>query len=157
VGDHKPPRLVGDERSTLTELLDFQRQSLVRKLDGLTESQARWSPVPTGTSLLWLVKHMTRAEALWVRRRFAGLDEGPEADYLDRGDSVGSVIAAYHEQWEAVDDIVAAHRLDEIAADLEGQPPVDLRWILAHLLEETARHAGHADLIREQIDGATGR
>jgi uncharacterized damage-inducible protein DinB len=157
VGDLKPPRSASDERDTLMSLLDYQRQSVVRKLEGLDQSQIRWSPVPTGTSLLWLVAHLTRAEALWVLRRFAGRAEGPDTDQLGDADTAASVIAAYQEGWAAVDAVIESHDLDEVAAELEGLSPVNLRWIVMHLLEETARHAGHADLIREQIDGVVGR
>ena len=72
MSDRKPPRDIGDDRTTLTSLLRYQRESVVGKLDGLSDDDARRSPVPTGTSLLWLVKHLTRAEALWVLHRFAG-------------------------------------------------------------------------------------
>jgi hypothetical protein len=129
----------------------------VRKLEGLSEADARWSPVESGTSLLWLVKHLTRAEALWVLRRFASRDDGLDSDVLDDEDTIASVIAGYQAGWELVDDVVDQHSLDDVAKELEGLSPVNLRWILMHLLEETARHAGHADIIREQRDGATGR
>ena len=72
--DIKPPRLAGSEAETVHALLQYQRDSLVRKVAGLDDPSARWSPVGTGTSLLWLVRHMTRAEITWVVRRFAGQD-----------------------------------------------------------------------------------
>jgi len=72
MSDIKPPRLADGEAETLHALLQYQRDSLVRKVAGLDEASVRWSPVGTGTSLLWLIKHMTRAEITWVLRRFAG-------------------------------------------------------------------------------------
>jgi uncharacterized damage-inducible protein DinB len=149
--------LASVERQTLSALLDYQRQSLVRKLDGLDEAQARWSPVDSGTSLLWLVKHLTQAEASWVVSRFAGRDDELPSERLEDADSIGSVVSAYQERWEVVDGVIDSHDLDELAADQQGLAPVNLRWIVMHLLEETARHAGHGDLIREQLDGGTGR
>ena len=157
MADQRPPRRTGDDRGTLMALLQFQRESLVRKVDGVGEEQARWSPVGTGTSLLWLVKHLAGAEATWVLRRFAGRPGVVRDDEVRDDDSVESAVAAYREMWAAVDQVVAGASLDDGCQADEGRPPVDLRWILAHLLEETARHAGHADIIREQLDGSTGR
>jgi uncharacterized damage-inducible protein DinB len=157
MADQRPPRRTGDDRGTLLALLQFQRESLVRKVEGVGEEHARWSPVPSGTSLLWLVKHLAGAEATWVLRRFAGQTDIVRDDEVRAGDSVEGAIQAYREMWVAVDEVVAEAELDDLCQADERQPPVDLRWILAHLLEETARHAGHADLIREQLDGSTGR
>ena len=159
MSDRKPPRVVGDDRATLVSLLRFQRESLVRKLDGLSEDAARWSPVPTGTSLLWLVKHLTQAEALWVVHRFAGepLDTDVVGDALADDGSVAAAIAAYRAMWARVDAVVAAASMDARCAASDTAEVPDLRWVLAHLLQETARHAGHADILRELIDGQTGR
>jgi hypothetical protein len=157
MADQRPPRRTGDDRGTLLALLQFQRESLVRKVKGVGEEQARWSPVSSGTSLLWLVKHLAGAEATWVLRRFAGRAGVVRDDEVREEDSVEAAVAAYRETWVAVDEVVAGASLDDLCVADDRQPPVDLRWILAHLLEETARHAGHADLIREQLDGSTGR
>jgi hypothetical protein len=158
VPDQGPPRRSGDERATLVDLLRFQRESFVRKVAGIDEAAARWSPVPSGTSLLWLTRHLTYAESVWVLGRFAGRAEAVPANEVPDVDSVEAAIEAYRDTWQAVDEVVAAAAsLDDGCRADERQPPVDLRWILAHLLEETARHAGHADLIREQLDGSTGR
>jgi hypothetical protein len=155
--DQRPPRRTGDDRGTLLALLQYQRESLVRKVDGVGEEQARWSPVGSGTSLLWLVKHLAGAEATWVLRRFAGRTDVVRDDEVREADTVERVVAAYREMWAAVDEVLAGASLDDLCRADERQPAVDLRWILAHLLEETARHAGHADIIREQLDGSTGR
>jgi len=157
MADRKPPRLEGDERATLMGLLQYQRESLVRKVGGVTAAQAAWSPVPSGTNLLWLVTHMADAEESWVVRRFAGLstDVGEEPPEVD---AVGHAVAQYRAMWATVDGlVVAADGLDEPCRGEETIPAVTLRWVLTHLLEETARHAGHADIIRELIDGAVGR
>ena len=158
MGDQKPPRLVGDERRTVLALLQYQRDSLVKKVTGVSEEAARRSPVASGTSLLWLLKHMTRAESLWLLRRFAGAEVPVEDDRVTATDSVPSAIADYQEIWARTDSVVAAAPdLGELCRDVGDESPVTLRWVLMHLLEETARHAGHADVLREMVDGETGR
>jgi hypothetical protein len=158
VPDQKPPRLAGDDRATLLALLRYQRTSLVRKVSGVDDEAARRSPVGSGTSLLWLTRHMARAEHTWVVRRFAGLESAPPGEGTHPDDTMSAAIAAYREMWIVVDGIVeGAATLDEPCRGDVDHPAVNLRWVLAHLLEETARHAGHADIVREQIDGQTGR
>lgn len=114
--------------------------------------------VPTGTSLLWLVRHLAKAESTWVERRFAGrpAPSGPEPG--DQSDTVDAAVSDYRSTWGRVDSIaLGATTLDEFCSDTGTESPVTLRWVLGHLLEETARHAGHADILRELIDGETGR
>lgn len=158
MADRKPPRVVTDELATLMALLDYQRTSLVAKVAGVTAAQAAWSPVPSGTSLLWLVTHVAEAEQTWIVRRFAGGttavgDEAPAGE-----DPLASAVARYRRGWTEVDAIVAgAAGPDEVCRDDVADPPVTLRWVVAHLLEETARHAGHADILRELVDGSVGR
>lgn len=136
-------------------LLDYQRRSLVRKVEGVDEEEARRSPVGSGTTLLWLLKHLALAESLWVMKRFAGLDVALPSDVVAPTDTVASAIEGYKATWDRVDAIAAAASLEAGCADAGA--PVNLRWVLMHLLEETARHAGHADILRELIDGRTGR
>jgi hypothetical protein len=155
--DQMPPRAVGDERATLMTLLQYKRESFLRNVEGLTEEQARWSPVPSGTSLLWLVKHLAYAETVWILLRFDGQPLDLPDNELREDDRTEPLVAEYRRTWERVDAIVAAADLDTVCTGCPGDPSPDLRWILAHLLEETARHAGHADILRELIDGATGR
>ncbi len=156
--DQKPPREIADERETLIALLQYQRDSVVRKVNDLSEDDARRSLVPTATTLLWLVKHLRRAESVWVEQRFAGRAVANLSDDVLPEDTVQSVVDAYRHAWATTAEIVAAAAsLDELTRDTGSESPVSLRWILAHLLEETARHAGHADILRELIDGQTGR
>jgi uncharacterized damage-inducible protein DinB len=157
VFDRKPPRLVADERETLLALLRYQRESLLRKVDGVTNAAARHSPVGSGTTLLWLVKHMARAEELWVVHRFAGLDDPLPDDTVVPGDTLAAAIRRYRLAWARVDPVLMAAELDQPCRRTGDEAPVNLRWVLAHLLEETARHAGHADILREIVDGTTGR
>jgi hypothetical protein len=156
VPDQRPPRIAADERSTLLALLQFQRKSLVRKAIGVDTASAARSPVGSGTTLVWLVEHVADAESSWVEQRFAGRDVESRAG--DRSaPSLDRAIERYRSTWARVDEVVAAADLDDVCQNDAVLPPVNLRWVLAHLLEETARHAGHADILRELIDGETGR
>src|SRR5258708_4475115 len=132
---------------------------MVRKVAGVDDDWARRALVPSGTTLLWLMKHMARAEMLWIVHRFAGEDIGAAADDTVRSDdTLAAAVDVYRATWARVDAIVtAAPSLDELCSDTGGESAVNLRWVLMHLLEETARHAGHADVLRELIDGDTGR
>jgi hypothetical protein len=153
VTDHKPPRIAAGEADTLRALLQFQRESLVRKVTGLDHAAAAQSPVGSGTSLLWLITHLARAEITWVLVRFAGEDVA----IPDDATSLDDAVASYRATWARVDAVAfGAAPLDQLCRS-DVDPPVSLRWVLMHLLEETARHAGHADILRELIDGQVGR
>jgi hypothetical protein len=157
MADLKPPRLASGEADTLRALLQYQRESLLRKVDGVDEDRARWSPVGSGTSLLWLVTHMAAAEVTWVLHRFAGQDPDPAAA-APPGGTLRDAAEAYRRGWPRVDAVAFdGTGLDEVCRRPDPGPPASLRWVLMHLLEETARHAGHADILRELIDGSTGR
>ncbi len=138
-------------------LLQYQRDSLVRKVTGVDEEQARHQIVDSGTTLLWLVKHLSHAESLWILRRFAGDAAGLPDESVSARDTVAGAIDAYRDTWTRTDAVVASASLDDSCRGLGDEPPANLRWVLMHLLEETARHAGHADILRELIDGDTGR
>jgi uncharacterized damage-inducible protein DinB len=156
VADLKPPRLDTGERETLCALLQYQRESMVRKVDGVSDAEARRGFVGSGTTLLWLMQHMAQAESTWIVQRFAGEDATPDPT-LDADDTVAAAIEAYRAMWVRVDAIVSAASLDDRCRATGDDIPTNLRWVLMHLLEETARHAGHADILRELIDGSTGR
>ena len=158
--DKRPPRVFADEKATLIEFLDYLRDSVAAKLAGLSEEQARQAMVPSGTSLLGLVKHLRAVELGWFGASFAGEAElAPAARQLEAADSIASVIGGYRQAAQHANEIIAPASLEQRAAHprREGEEPATLRWILVHLVEETARHAGHADILREQIDGAVGR
>ena len=156
--DQKPTKRTAGERDTLLGMLQYQRESFVRKVGGIDSDAAHRRIVPSGTTLLWLTKHLATAEATWVLRRFAGGDDVVPNDAVVDGDTIAAAIDAYRAMWKRVDDVVGGADLDATCARMEdGEPQVNLRWILAHLVQETARHAGHADILRELIDGSTGR
>jgi hypothetical protein len=155
--DQKPPRLTAGERETLQALWQYHRDSLARKVAGIDEDAARRRLVGSDTTLLWLVKHCAGAEARWVLWSFAGQADQFRDDAVVPEDTLASVIDVYRDTWSRVDAVVAAADLDDQCRAVSGDDTVNLRWIVTHLLEETARHAGHADILRELIDGQTGR
>lgn len=155
----------GDERSTITGSLDWYRGVVVNKLDGLADVDAARAMTPSGLSVLGVVKHLTIVEIHWFCITFAGEpdtlpdtgDDNSPTFAVTAEDTVPAVGAAYRAATERARQVVAGAELDALSAGeahLRGQ--VSLRWILVHMLEETARHAGHLDLMREQIDGRTG-
>ena len=157
-GDRDAPVIISGERDTLLAFLGYLRAGVDGKLEDLSEEDARRGLVPSGTSLLGLVKHLAFVEAYWVQRRFVGADVPVRGNgfALEPGDTVASVRHEYAEAAGRTDEIVTAcSDLDQPLA--RGRHGLTLRWVLAHLLEETGRHAGHADILRELVDGRTGR
>jgi Protein of unknown function (DUF664) len=129
----------------------------VRKVADVDDTTAVRSPVGSGTSLLWLIKHMARAEITWVLYRFAGQDVVIPDDAPQPGDRLAAAVDFYASTWQRADAVAFAAPLDQLCRRTDADPAVSLRWVLMHLLEETARHAGHADILRELIDGKVGR
>jgi len=158
--DTPTPKVIAGERETLAAFLAYLRGGLLAKLDGLDAVAARHPGVPSGTNLLWLVKHVAAVEVFWLHHVWRGLSEEviPD-DELSDDDTPQSVARMYREVAATTDTILAvAPDIEQEAAVVPfGPPTVSLRWVLVHLIEETGRHAGHADILREQIDGLTGR
>ncbi|MGH9079459.1 MAG: DinB family protein [Acidimicrobiales bacterium] len=157
--DRSTPKRLTGEKETLLDFLDYLRESVILKVDGLDQEAARRSSVPSGTSLLGLVKHLTTVEAVWFQFAFAGRTDTVPGDEVEPPDTVTTAVAAYRNAIQVSNDIVGAcNDLDHLCARAPTTPqPLSLRWLLVHMVEETARHAGHADILREQIDGQTGR
>ena len=135
------------------------REALIVKIAGLDEESARRSTVPSGTSLFGLIKHLTSVEVGWFQFAFAGTDVTVPAQDIFPTDTVSGVVANYRAATQANNQIVLDESdLDRLCARSPTTPePLSLRWVLVHMVEETARHAGHADILREQIDGQVGR
>jgi hypothetical protein len=150
--DTPPPRTGSTEKEVLQGFLDYLRTSVAAKPEGAPEPQVRTAAVPSGTNLLGLVKHLAHVE------RFVFLGEKvadwPATFRPDPEESVADVVTDYREVVARANDVVAA--TTDLAAQLRPDGP-SLRWALTHMIEETGRHAGHADILRELIDGATGR
>jgi uncharacterized damage-inducible protein DinB len=159
------PPLEADERATLTAFLDFNRDTLALKCDGLTDDQLRERAVPPSSlSLLGLVRHMAEVERNWFRPVLGGepmaLIFAPDMDWeaAFREVSTADVAEAFR-IWRSECDharalVAAAPSLDVTGFRRSGY--VSLRWVLTHMIEEYARHNGHADLLRERLDGSTG-
>jgi uncharacterized damage-inducible protein DinB len=156
--DRNAPVVVDGELETALAFLHYLRVGVSLKLDGLDEDQARLALVPSGTSLLGLVKHLTDVEVYWMQRRFAGLEVARRQDgfVVTSDDTIDAVRQVYNRAAIRTDDIVRAADDPEQPLAL-GTHGLTLRWALTHVIEETARHAGHADILRELLDGATGR
>ncbi|BAJ27766.1 MULTISPECIES: DinB family protein [Kitasatospora] len=151
----------GGELDTALAFLGFARESVLKKAEGLGEGELRRVLVPTGTNLLGLVRHLTAAERYWFGHHVAGREEFREVDFgmaVPEELTARQVLADYRAACADSDAIVrAAAGPDAPTATPVGPEPRSLRWVLAHMTSETARHAGHADILREQLDGATGR
>jgi Protein of unknown function (DUF664) len=161
-----PDELVstGSEREVLEAFLDFHREVLIRKVCGVSEQEARLRRVPSQTTLAGLVKHMTGVERGWFQRVLAGRptsDIGPNVGGGDESwdladdETVESLVEEYRRCCEQSRQTAARFALDD-AVPHRRLGHVSLRWIYVHMVEETARHVGHADILREQTDGATG-
>ncbi|MEV7019355.1 DinB family protein [Streptomyces sp. NPDC093991] len=157
-----------DERTMLEGWLDYHRATLARKCEGLTDEQVRTASVPpSDLSLMGLVRHMAEVERSWFRRVFAGEDAGPiyygEADpdgefHPGEADTWKDAYETWQAEIEAARRAASGHPLDDLSRGRHrsSPEPYSLRWIYTHMIEEYARHNGHADLIRQRIDGATG-
>lgn len=161
-----PVDRAGDERALLTQMLDWYREGVLVKVRDLGEAHARALPVRSDTSIIGLLKHLAVVEDSWFARF---LDVPPPAPWADVDwdadpnwefhsaleQPLAEVVELYEQACQRSREITAAHALDEVRADGE-LPAFSLRWVLLHLIEETARHLGHLDLLREHLDGTTG-
>jgi uncharacterized damage-inducible protein DinB len=149
-----------DEMTMARAWLTHLRESAVFKLEGLDDEQLRWRPAPTANSLGAIVVHLGYAERLWLRVLFAA--EEMDLSWRERmfelpaGWSTDEVIAFYRSETAAADAVLDAASSFDLPSATERRPST-LRWIVVHLLEETARHVGHMDITRELLDGRTGR
>jgi len=162
------PDRIAEETTALTQLLDYQRATLLTKCAGLTAAQLRHPAVPPSRlTLLGLVRHLTEVERWWLRMHAAGGERDlgwphdPDqngADFIVDGADAQADLVLYSAEVEAARAAVAGVPLDQVVPSLADHPERtrDFRWILLHMIEEYARHNGHADLLREAIDGTTG-
>jgi uncharacterized damage-inducible protein DinB len=161
------PPLESPEREMLEAWLEYHRATLAMKCAGLTDEQLRERAVPPSTmSMLGLVRHMADVELNWFRRVLGGepivggrfwmpetVDDDPEFNFADDA-PVDEAFAAWHEECARAREIAATKQLDDTG--MRRGEPYSMRWIMVHMIEEYARHNGHADLLRERIDGQTG-
>lgn len=162
----EPPASLTDPAELLAAYLDYFRSAVLRKLDGLSDEQLRTSALPSGWTPLELLKHLAWVELRWLQWGFAGEpvsepwgDQGPDGRWrVGPQETADAVREFFRAQCERSREITGAAQLTDRAPPggrFEGEPPV-LAWILFHVLQEYARHAGHLDVARELADGGTG-
>lgn len=167
--DRRDPQWAPDERTVLEEFLRYSRDTIELKTQGLSDAQAAAAVCPPSMlTLTGLVRHLAEVERNWFQRRFRGdaatpiyyTDERPDGDLeVEPTTSLAESVRVWRREVAVSDDVLAAcSDLDEIAATdskRHGERP-NMRWILVHMIEEYQRHCGHADLLRERIDGVVG-
>lgn len=153
--DTPPPRTGSSEAEVLRGFLDYLRASIAAKVDGAPEPQVRTAMVPSGTNLIGLLNHLTCVE----RSLFLGDEVTDWQATFTTVAGVPEVVAGYREVVDRANDVLDG--CTDLAAPLPrprpGRPAPSVRWALTHMIEETGRHAGHADILRELVDGTTGR
>lgn len=159
------PPLAGTEQETLLGFLNWQRDTLLCKVTGLSDKQVRMPHQPSGMTLLGLVKHLSDVERSWFREVFAGEDlaalwddNDPQRYWrIEPDETTTQIIDGYKAEVATANKLIAASTMDTpVTSPKPGEEGMALRWVVVHMIEETARHNGHADLMREAIDGQTG-
>jgi uncharacterized damage-inducible protein DinB len=153
----------GAEKESLRAALDRHRDVVVWKVEGVDDEALRRPMVPSGTSMLGLVKHLAAVEYSWFCETFGQQteplpfsDENPDADLrVEAHETTTDIMAFYARARAAADEVIHALDVEDTGTAWFGDP-VSMRWVLIHMIEETARHAGHLDILRELIDGSTG-
>ncbi|WP_433679913.1 DinB family protein [Nocardia sp. CA-119907] len=153
--DTPPPRTENSESEVLRGFLDYLRAAIAAKVEGAPEPQVRTAAVASGTNLLGLLRHLTFVErSMFLGDRVANWQATFQAAPTD---TVADVVARYREAVERANEILDGCTDLGAPVPRPGRPAPSLRWALTHMIEETGRHAGHADILRELIDGTTGR
>lgn len=164
-GDHRPePPFAAPPKEMLEAFLDFHRATLLWKLEGLSDEEVRRPLTASGVCLLGIVQHSAWVERYWFRVIHAGHDvamiwtkEDPNADWrIEPHETTERVIAFYRSECEHSREITASASWDDLAVRQDLRPGYTFGWIITHMVEEVARHNGHADILREMIDGMTG-
>lgn len=161
------PPVAASERQTLVAFLQSQRDILRWKIDGLNDEQLRRRMTPSGASLLGMIKHIVYVESWWFRVTFAGLearsdlpfnDDDPSMDWrIEEGEKTQDILEKWRDVAAESDRIIDAAELDQLSVVKSPRRGyMSLRWVMLHMLEELSRHLGHADMMREAIDGRVG-
>jgi uncharacterized damage-inducible protein DinB len=147
-----------EEKELLLQWLGYLRGAVTRNFDGVNDAQSRWTPAGRLISLLGIVNHLTRVEWRWIDGGFGGADVSrTEAEFTPGAElGVDAALDAYRARATATDAAVRSMALDQVSDNETWAGGHELRWVLLHLIQETARHAGHADATRELLDGTTG-
>jgi uncharacterized damage-inducible protein DinB len=154
----------GEEKESLHAALQRHREAVLWKVEGLDDASLRRAMTPTGTSLLGLVKHLAAVEYAWFCETFGReteplpFDDPDDADadlHVKPDETTEGILAFYARACAAADEVIEQTGVEDLGTSYHG-PQVSMRWVLIHMVEETARHAGHIDILRELIDGRTG-
>lgn len=153
----------GDEKESLRASLDRHRDAVLWKVRGLDDEQLRRPMTPSGTNLIGLVKHLASVEYVWFCGTFGRPSDAvrfdpadPDADMRAApGETTDQIVAFYQRARAAADEVIGQVGLQDLGTSWSGNT-VSMRWVLIHMIEDTARHAGHMDILRELIDGQTG-
>jgi hypothetical protein len=157
--------VAGSEKEVLAGFLDHYRRTLLDVCDGLSEEELRRPMVPSGTSLLGMVKHLAYVERGWFQEHVANepfeypfdFDDDPEADLrIEDGETSREIFELYRGACDRSRKALESASLDDLVANPDRRADYNVRWVVVHMLEEIARHVGHADIIREELDGKTG-
>jgi uncharacterized damage-inducible protein DinB len=151
------PEPTADEREMLLRWLAYLRGAVLRNIEGLSDDQARWTPPGVLIPLIGVVNHLTHVEWRWIDGHLRGQETSRSEEEFRPADDLTVTVAveAYRERARATEAAVRAMpSMTEPGPEGDG---TDLRWVLLHLINETARHAGHADSVRELLDGTTGK
>lgn len=162
----KDPPFAATEKEMLIAWLDYHRATLLMKVNGVNDEDLRRRVIPSSAlTLLGLVKHLAYVERVWFQAVLVGLsvelpwgEADPDANLrIEPHETTADILAFYQAEVQKSREILATHDLDQVAQKpRHNRPPPTLRWIMVHMIEEFARHNGHADLIREAIDGVVG-
>lgn len=166
--ERSEPAFDAAERPMLEGWLDFHRETLAMKCAGLTDAQLREASVPpSALTLLGLVQHLAEVERYWFREILEGAElpdlysteEDPDGDFMVTASTTwAGTEPVWRAEIAAARESAAAFRLDDLSQGVSSSgEPFSLRWIYMHMIEEYAQHNGHADLVRERVDGATGK
>jgi uncharacterized damage-inducible protein DinB len=150
------PQGTDDERELLLRWLAFLRGAVLRKAEGVSDDEARWTPPGALIPLLGIVNHLTRVEWRWIDGGMRGEETSRSEEEFRPGPelTITAAVAAYRERAKATEE--AVREIPSLTEPCRRREGTDLRWVLLHLINETARHAGHADAVRELLDGTTG-
>jgi uncharacterized damage-inducible protein DinB len=150
------PQGTDDERELLLRWLAYLRGAVLRKAEGISDDEARWTPPGTLIPLAGIVNHLTQVEWRWIDGGMLGEQTSRSEEEFRPGPelTVTAAVAAYRERAKATE--AAVREMPSLAEPCRTREGTDLRWVLLHLINETARHAGHADAVRELLDGSTG-
>ncbi|MGH2735309.1 MAG: DinB family protein [Actinomycetota bacterium] len=156
--------VAGTEKEVLAGFLDHYRRTLLEVCSGLPDEQLRRQMVPSGTSLLGLVKHLAYVERGWFQESVANEPfdypfppDDTDADFrIGEDESAAEIFDLYESACRRSREALEAASLDDLVQNPDRRMDYNVRWVVMHMIEETARHVGHADILREQIDGRTG-